>query len=124
MLFRSALPAYPLEYGHPMVPAPPAYIYTDEAGYQHVYYVTGPYVIMPLPPMPQYANDGSLSPHSDDSSVVSYGPVATDTTSTEDTSSSDSSSSDSSESDNSYDFINKPFEEWTQEDYARYYGDC
>jgi len=22
-----------------------------------------------------------------------------------------------------YDFINKPYEEWTQEDYARYYGD-
>lgn len=90
--------------------APPTYVYTDEAGYQHVYYLTGPYVIMPLPAMPQ--------PHVDteaaraDESVVTCGPVCTPET------------DNSEETQNNFDFINKPYEDWTQEDYARYYGDC
>ena len=112
---------YPVmtEYGPVVTTAPPAYIYTDEAGYQHIYYLTGPYVIMPLPPMPehtdQHSSDSSPSP---DQSIVSCGPVCPDT------SSDDNSSESETCSDNSYDFINKPYEEWTQEDYARYYGDC
>jgi hypothetical protein len=86
----------------------PGYIYTDQAGYQHIYYLTGPYVIMPLPAMPEpVPADPSLSPEvSTDESVVSLGPVVT------------------SEPQSQYEFINKPYEEWTQEDYARYYGDC
>ena len=73
----------------------PGYIYTDEAGYQHIYYLTGPYVIMPLPSVPE------PSSYNTDESVVSE-----------------------TETNSGYEFINKPYEEWTQEDYVRYYGDC
>lgn len=109
--------SYPVDY---VYPTPPAYVYTDEAGYQHVYYLTGPYVIMPLPPMPAFTHDPDSPAPSDDSSVLSYGPVSTDNVTSEE----DTDSSTAAETDNSYDFINKPYEEWTQEDYARYYGDC
>ena len=71
------------------------YVYTDEAGYQHVYYLQGPYVMMPLQ-------------HPTMSSPL---PITQEVTTSE------------IKQENSYDFINKPYEEWTQEDYARYYGD-
>jgi len=74
------------------------YVYTDEAGYQHVYYLQGPYVIMPLPD----SNMSSPLP-SDESDFALPSDV---------------------KQQQSYDFINKPYEEWTQEDYARYYGDA
>ena len=62
-----------------------------------------------------HSSDSSPSP---DQSIVSCDPVCPDT------SSDDNNSESETCSDNNYDFINKPYEEWTQEDYARYYGDC
>ena len=92
----------PYTHVHPVQPAPPAYIYTDEAGYQHVYYLTGPYVIMPcIPDMSQLQLE--------DECVVTCPPEPV---------------KEVLPTPHSYDFINKPYEEWTQEDYARYYGDC
>ena len=73
--------------------AAPGYIYTDEAGYQHIYYLTGPYVMMPVPAMPEPTSD--LSPTPEEAEV-------TDEVQSQD----------------------NPYEDWTQEDYARYYGDC
>jgi len=89
---------------HHVQPAPPAYIYTDEAGYQHVYYLTGPYVIMPCVPdmsQLQLEDESVVLAHPEPEPVKEVLPTS-----------------------HSYDFINKPYEEWTQEDYARYYGDC
>ena len=102
------LPHCPVPVDYQQQYAAPGYIYTDENGYQHIYYLTGPYVIMPLPVVPEPVNDPSLSPEviKTDESVVSFGPAVT------------------SEPQSQYEFINKPYEEWTQEDYARYYGDC
>ena len=86
---------------------PPTYIYTDEAGYQHVYYLTGPYVIMPVSnPTTTTSPEEYVTPPNDNVNNQE-----------EETASEE-------QADSSYDFINKPYEEWTQEDYARYYGDC
>ena len=86
---------------------PPTYIYTDEAGYQHVYYLTGPYVIMPVSnPTTTISPEEYVTPPNDNVNNQE-----------EETASAE-------QADSSYDFINKPYEEWTQEDYARYYGDC
>jgi len=98
---------------HPPVPVCPltgqvyptaGYIYTDEAGYQHVYYLQGPYVMMPVP-------SPSLSPLSSDKSVLTEPSLESDISAAK------------PQQQGGYDFINKPYEEWTQEDYARYYGD-
>ena len=101
---------YPTEYMYPA--QGPAYVYTDEAGYQHVYYLTGPYVVMPLPAMPDTSSEESAANSDNDEGVVSYGPVCHEPAPVP------------APEQTQYDFINKPYEEWTQEDYARYYGDC
>ena len=98
------------ESASPAVVAPPpvtvpvcpltGYVYTDEAGYQHVYYLQGPYVMLPLPPSPVLPTES---------------PICTPPSSSE--------QSDTKQQ-TAYEFINKPYEEWTQEDYARYYGEA
>ena len=91
---------------HPPVPVCPltgqvyptaGYVYTDEAGYQHVYYLQGPYVVLPVP-SPESLQIESQPSLESDICVAK-------------------------QQQGGYDFINKPYEEWTQEDYARYYGD-
>jgi len=100
---------------HPPVPVCPltgqvyptaGYVYTDEAGYQHVYYLQGPYVMMPLP------TSSSPSPIPSDKSVLCEPSIE-----------SDIAAAKQQQQQGGYDFINKPYEEWTQEDYSRYYGD-
>jgi len=84
------------------------YVYTDEAGYQHVYYLQGPYVVMPVP------SSSSPSPIPSDKSVLCEPSLESDFS---------AAKQQQQQQQGGYDFINKPYEEWTQEDYARYYGD-
>jgi len=98
-----------------------AYVYPDENGYQHVYYVAGPYLVPQTTPSAEEPNTPSSESSSD--SVISFGSFSTDeTTSHDETSSSEESANCTTVAKESNDFINKPFEEWTQEDYAKYYG--
>jgi len=99
-----------------------AYVYTDQAGYQQIYYVAGPY-ILPNPEGPSTEQPNSPpSEISSDSDVCLSTASSHQSTSRGETPSSEESADCTTTSDESYNFINKPFEEWTQEDYARYYG--
>jgi len=108
-------------------PAQPlAYCYQDTQGLQQIYYVAGPYILptetLPLV-VPEQA-DGRLE-SSDASSEISFGfSEEAEVTSSEVLSSvSPSSVSESSNScPEDEELESKPFDEWTQEDYARYYG--
>eukprot|EP00092_Neocalanus_flemingeri_P008257 GFUD01008903.1.p1 GENE.GFUD01008903.1~~GFUD01008903.1.p1 ORF type:complete len:568 (+),score=160.88 GFUD01008903.1:205-1908(+) len=100
-----------------------AYVYNDEHGYQQVYYVAGPYMIPAVPSSEELNTPPSETESSSDSAISfgSFSPVDT-TTQEEEESSSDDSAYSTAVAKESNDFINKPFEEWTQEDYAKYYG--
>merc|ERR550525_1113000 len=94
-----------------------AYCYQDAQGLQQIYYVAGPF-IMPThetSPLPM-AEDlpSSTSPSSEDPSDLSFS-WSNDVESEE-------SSPASEEEHAEVDLDSKPAEEWTQEDYARYYG--
>jgi len=99
-----------------------AYVYTDQTGYQQIYYVAGPFVI------PQTVDPSTEQPNSPPSEISSDSDVCLSTAgfhqgiSHGETMSSEETDDCTTSSDESYNFINKPFEEWTQEDYARYYG--
>lgn len=112
------IPCYPAQYCYPS----PQYIqcvYQDEAGQPQVcYYLAGPYVL-PTPPTWCPATTESPLPSSDESLATSEESPDSPTTS-----SSCSESEASCSTASSYDFINKPFEEWTEEDYTHYYGDA
>lgn len=98
-----------------------AYVYQDENGMNQVYYVAGPYVV-PQTALPTTEVNTPPSESPSDSGI-SFGSFSLEeVTSQEDTSSSDESTDCTKVAKESNDFINKPFEEWTQEDYARYYG--
>ena len=94
-----------------------AYCYQDAQGLQQIYYVAGPF-IMPThetSPLPM-AEDlpSSTSPSSEDPSDLSFS-WSNDVESEE-------SSAASEQEQAEVDLDSKPAEEWTQEDYARYYG--
>jgi len=93
-----------------------AYVYQDQDGMNQIYYVAGPYMV---PQNPPYTTTEVNSPPSSDSGVSS---PCQEVSSQEETSSSDESTEHATESKDSHNFINKPFEDWTQEDYAIYYG--
>ena len=98
-----------------------AYVYQDENGLNQVYYVAGPYVV-PETALPTTEVNTPQSESASDSGI-SFGSFSLEeVTSQEGTSSSDESTDCTKVAKESNDFINKPFEEWTQEDYARYYG--
>jgi len=107
--------------------APIAYCYLDGQGLQKIYYVAGPYI---LPGDTQHINTAAseevISPQasSDDSSVLSFGwsPEAECDSSEESTTSTEATSEEPSSSTEESDLDSKPYEEWTQADYARYYG--
>jgi len=99
---------------------PIAYVYQDENGYQQVYYVAGPYLVQqPAVPSTEELNTPPSESASD--SGISFGSFSP-APSHDETSSSEESEHCTTVSKESNDFINKPFEEWTQEDYAKYYG--
>jgi len=109
---------------HPMVQQPTiAYTYLDANGMQQVYYVAGPFVYpvnMATPASPQE----SLNNPPSSGSEISFGSFDTDEVESLSSKSSQevNTSSTSSESEE-VTLDSKPYEEWTQEDYARYYGD-
>lgn len=113
---------YQTENCQPLLQQPTiAYVYQDENGLNQVYYVAGPYVV-PQTALPTTEVNSPPSESASDSGI-SFGSFSLeDVTSQEDTSSSDESTDCTKVAKESNDFINKPFEEWTQEDYARYYG--
>merc|ERR1712004_846827 len=99
-----------------------AYCYQDAQGLQQIYYVAGPFIMpthetSPLPmaeDLPSSTSPSSEDPSSEDPSDLSFS-WSNDVESEE---SSPSSEEDQAE----VDLDSKPAEEWTQEDYARYYG--
>ena len=120
-------PTYPYfcpEMGYVQAPVEPsqptlAYCYQDAQGLQQIYYVAGPF-IMPTQepsPLPVTEDSPSSSPPSEESSELSFG-----WSNEVETVSSEESSTVSEEEHVEVDLDNKPAEEWTQEDYARYYG--
>lgn len=129
----SGYPYYPAPSYTPIDPTQPtmAYYYLDPSGVQQVYYVAGPYMMPPQPtilPLPQTQE----APVQEDTPIT-FGWEDEEEKKEEVTSSSPApfSSSPSSgyeshtseeEEEEGTDPESKPFEEWTQEDYARYYG--
>ena len=120
-------PTYPYfcpEMGYVQAPVEPsqptlAYCYQDAQGLQQIYYVAGPF-IMPTQepsPLPVTEDSPSSSPPSEESSELSFG-----WSNEVETENSEESSTASEEEHVEVDLDNKPAEEWTQEDYARYYG--
>lgn len=115
--------------GAPVDPsqAPIAYCYLDAQGLQQIYYVAGPYILpsdtQHITAAPSEEVNSFVAP-SDDSSVLSFGwsPETESEPSEELTTSSEATSEDPSSSTEESDLDSKPYEEWTQEDYARYYG--
>merc|ERR1719206_713054 len=93
-----------------------AYMYQDQNGMNQIYYVAGPYMVPQDPAYTATQVNTLLSPDSGISSPC------LEVSSQEETSSSDESTENTTESKDSHNFINKPFEDWTQEDYAIYYG--
>jgi len=93
-----------------------AYVYQDQNGMNQIYYVAGPYMV---PQDPTYTATQVNTPPSPDSGISS---PCLEVSSQEEASSSDESTENTTESKDSHNFINKPFEDWTQEDYAIYYG--
>merc|ERR1711971_356990 len=93
-----------------------AYCYQDAQGLQQIYYVAGPF-IMPTQdasPLPATEESPSTSPLSEESSELSFG--------WSNQVESEESSTLSEEEQVEADLDGKPAEEWTQEDYERYYG--
>jgi len=120
-------PTYPYfcpEMGYVQAPVEPsqptlAYCYQDAQGLQQIYYVAGPF-IMPTQepsPLPVTEDSPSSSPPSEESSELSFG-----WSNEVESVNSEESSTASKEEHVEVDLDNKPAEEWTQEDYARYYG--
>ena len=120
-------PTYPYfcpEMGYVQAPVEPsqptlAYCYQDAQGLQQIYYVAGPF-IMPTQepsPLPVTEDSPSSSPPSEESSELSFG-----WSNEVESVNSEESSTASEEEHVEVDLDNKPAEEWTQEDYARYYG--
>lgn len=120
-------PTYPYfcpEMGYVQAPVEPsqptlAYCYQDAQGLQQIYYVAGPF-IMPTQepsPLPVTEDSPSSSPPSEESSELSFG-----WSNEVESVNSEESSTVSEEEHVEVDLDNKPAEEWTQEDYARYYG--
>jgi len=106
---------YQTENCQPLVQQPTyAYVCQDQNGVNQVYYVAGPYFI-PQPALPTTDLNSPNSDTSSDSGISQGSSNHEDHVCHEEQSSAESG-------DESNDFINKPFEEWTQEDYARYYG--
>jgi len=106
----------------PMVQQPTiAYTYQDANGIQQVYYVAGPFIYpvnMASPASPLLNNPGSSG------SELSFGSFdADEVESLSSKSNQEVETSSSSSESNEVTLVKKPFEEWTQEDYARYYGD-
>jgi len=120
-------PTYPYfcpEMGYVQAPVEPsqptlAYCYQDAQGLQQIYYVAGPF-IMPTQepsPLPVTEDSPSSSPPSEESSELSFG-----WSNEVESVNSEESSTVSEEEHVEVDLDRKPAEEWTQEDYARYYG--
>jgi len=120
-------PTYPYfcpEMGYVQAPVEPsqptlAYCYQDAQGLQQIYYVAGPF-IMPTQepsPLPVTEDSPSSSPPSEESSELSFG-----WSNEVESVNSEESSRVSEEEHVEVDLDRKPAEEWTQEDYARYYG--
>jgi len=120
-------PTYPYfcpEMGYVQAPVEPsqptlAYCYQDAQGLQQIYYVAGPF-IMPTQepsPLPVTEDSPSSSPPSEESSELSFG-----WSNEVESVNSEESSTASEEEHVEVDLDRKPAEEWTQEDYARYYG--
>jgi len=120
-------PTYPYfcpEMGYVQAPVEPsqptlAYCYQDAQGLQQIYYVAGPF-IMPTQepsPLPVTEDSPSSSPPSEESSQLSFG-----WSNEVESVNSEEPSTVSEEEHVEVDLDNKPAEEWTQEDYARYYG--
>merc|ERR1719474_2318638 len=86
-----------------------AYVYQDQNGMNQIYYVAGPYMV---PQNLPYTTTEVNSPPSSDSGVSS---PCQEVSSQEETSSSDEATEHTTESTDSHNFINKPFEDWTQE---------
>ena len=120
-------PTYPYfcpEMGYVQAPVEPsqptlAYCYQDAQGLQQIYYVAGPF-IMPTQepsPLPVTEDSPSSSPPSEESSELSFG-----WSNEVESVNSEEPSTVSEEEHVEVDLDRKPAEEWTQEDYARYYG--
>lgn len=99
-----------------------AYVYQDENGLNQVYYVAGPYMVPQTETAAPTTEVNSPPSESNSDSGISFGSTSPALASQEETSSSDDSTECTSVAKESTDFINKPYEEWTQEDYAKYYG--
>ena len=97
-----------------------AYCYQDAQGLQQIYYVAGPFIMPTQEPSPLPATEDSPSsspPASEESSELSFG-----WSNEVESQLSEESSSLSEEEQIEADLDRKPAEEWTQEDYERYYG--
>jgi hypothetical protein len=96
-----------------------AYCYQDAQGLQQIYYVAGPFIMPTQEPstLPVAEDSPSSSSPSEDSSELSFG-WSNDVESQI----SEESSTVSEEEQVEVDLDRKPAEEWTQEDYERYYG--
>jgi hypothetical protein len=97
-----------------------AYCYQDAQGLQQIYYVAGPFIMPTQEPSPLPATEDSPSsspPASEESSELSFG-----WSNEVESQLSEESSSLPEEEQIEADLDRKPAEEWTQEDYERYYG--
>jgi len=95
-----------------------AYCYEDANGMQQVYYVAGPY-ILPTETITHIPSEDSSS-SSEESSAISM-ESSSDNIHTDSSNTSSPSPKEHNEEELE-DLFEKPSEEWTQEDYARYYG--
>merc|ERR1712012_417186 len=93
-----------------------AYCYQDAQGLQQIYYVAGLFILPTheTSPLPMAEDLPSSTPSSEDPSDLSFS-WSNDVESEE-------TSPASEEEQPEVDLDSKPAEEWTQEDYARYYG--
>ena len=115
-------PTYPYfcpEMGYVQAPVDPsqptlAYCYQDAQGLQQIYYVAGPFIMPTHESSPVPQESPSSSPSSEESSELSFGWTnAVESVNSEEV---------TKDEQVDVDLDRKPAEEWTQEDYARYYG--
>ena len=115
-------PTYPYfcpEMGYVQAPVDPsqptlAYCYQDAQGLQQIYYVAGPFIMPTHESSPVPQESPSSSPSSEESSELSFGwSNAVESVNSEVV---------TKDEQVDVDLDRKPAEEWTQEDYARYYG--
>jgi len=100
----------------PVDPSQPtlAYCYQDAQGLQQIYYVAGPFIMPTHESSPVPQESPSSSPSSEESSELSFGwSNAVESVNSEEV---------TKDEQVDVDLDRKPAEEWTQEDYARYYG--